>query len=299
MSSAQSDPRAIRETFIDSLRSTSAALVSLCKMLPAYNLKISDDSKIQHNFDYLQRFIKDQPSIFQRLHEALKWGKAHYEFPVGTEIPDIWTDRATGAFYHAPLIIVDYRNVQTRQNENDVGAVLLRKFTSPCKLPFTKAGMPDCYDDSYVDRYLNPSEKIHHRLESDYLDGCSEGLNEFLTPVAIETTEYPNDDGQPQTHTHFAHFFLPSTTELSLFGRAPEAEEIEQIWEYFICGPHSLEVCMKRIFCDPTGHPQDCWLRDGTPRGSTLRNYVMTDGGFYCADVHKDELYIAPACVIT
>lgn len=213
--------------------------------------------------------------ILQDLQRAVRAGTASSQFPVGTIIPDIWTDNAAGITYSMPHIVVDYREARLPNLEKHLGAFLLRQNALPVKFRFDKD--TNIFAESELRRWLNDDPE-------GYAAGCSVNLLEVVSSVII--------DGDTQVR-----FFPPLPEELHFdICNNPKLKYL--VWEYFRDTPTSIwEPCSKRVLCDPSGTAQTCWLR------SAYRGYVNfvwlanTDGSVYSDGV--DYTYACTsACVI-
>lgn len=213
--------------------------------------------------------------IFQDLQRAVRAGNASSQFPVGTIIPDIWTDNAAGIAYLIPHIVVDYREVTLAGHTKRLGATLLRQNALPVKFRFDK------------DTSIFAESELRYRLNDDtegYAAGCSANLLEVVSNVII--------DGDTQVR-----FFLPLPEELH-FDPYNNPKLKYLVWEYFRDAPASIgEPSHKRIFFDPSGTAQDCWLRSAT-RGFANRVWIARMAGSAYNDLAYGTCACAPACVI-
>ncbi len=213
--------------------------------------------------------------IFQNLQHAVRTGTARSQFPIGTIIPDIWTDNAAGIVYLMPHIVVDYREARLPNLEKHLGAFLLRQNALPVKFRFDKD--TNIFAESELRRWLNDDPE-------GYAAGCSANLLEVASNIITGSGT-------------LVRFFPPSLEELHLDPHDnPELENL--VWEYFRDTPTSIEgPCLKRIFLDPLGVAQCCWLRSAGCGAANYLWYASADGSANRSNVNC-VYACTSACVI-
>ncbi len=199
---------------------------------------------------------------FLGLRAAVRDGSARQRFPVGTVLPDHWTDIKTNETFDMPWRIVDYRDIRaTPDGELRPAAILLRVNTVAREIAFD-LNERCIYDGSSICTYM----------ATDYEQGCSAGIREAASSIWLP------EEGV------VANFFLPSPEELHSDVRG--ASRLEELtWEYF-CDAPTHRGCEKRTFCDVlTGHrARNVWLRSRYAAfsvcGVRTDGYVSTAGPF-------------------
>ncbi len=211
---------------------------------------------------------------FQKLQEALRYHCARTEFPVGTIIPDFWTDHNNWKVYSMPHIIVDYRKFQTVQYGERFGAVLLRRNAMPCTVVFSKTGR-SVFTDSDLRKWLN--------VGGDYAKGCSNSLICATADVVVDDLSL--------------RFFPPSAEEVHL--NPNQRLDLENlVWEYFRDTPtEACEHCPKRIFLDPSGVAISCWLRSANRTYAFNVRCISSSGSLGNYSAYSIS-HVVPACVV-
>ncbi len=175
-----------------------------------------------------------------RLRDAIRRGDAWERVPVGTIIPDTWTDIKTGKIYDMPLRIVHYGGRTVNDGEYRNTATLLRQYVLPQERIFDGKNTDYCI--TWIRDYL----------EGDYAQGCSKALSRVAVPGNITV-----NDGSLQ-----AKFFLPAPEELGVIIPGLNDGTWHPKWEYFRDTPESQDgYCEKRIFTTPDGSKRRVWLR--------------------------------------
>lgn len=219
--------------------------------------------------------------IFTQLQNAIDRG-AHWEkFPVGTILPDTWTDPETKGIYYMPLRIVDYRKVALPGGRKALGATLLRVNASPNDIVF----------DPYNNRFNHSQAKWH--LDGNYLTGCSAELRAAMATVVVDVT-YGDACDQACCQA-----FLPSPEELHVDVDKGYLEGAldHYSWEYFLDTPTDRhEPCEKRVFRTPNGKSKCVWTRS---RDTSDTVCLMTTNGNIYGEYPSRSYSILPACVIT
>lgn len=215
-------------------------------------------------------------SIFRQLQNAIDNGTYRERFPVGTILPDTWTDADSGVIYDMPLRIVDYREVTLANGKSTIGAILLRVNASPNSITF--APETPIYSRSYARAYLNTT----------YRDGCSAELLDVIVATSQENI-YEGEKDISQ-----GWMFLPTPEELHVNLEEHSDAEVDLLaWEYFRDTPtNPIEDCEKRVFRDPNGSAQGVWLRSRysssyvccvNPNGYVGSYYPSNSGGVLAA----------------
>lgn len=236
---------------------------------------------------------QDKPNIFHQLQNALDDGTYREKFPVGTILPDIWTDLTTGTTYDMPLRIVHYGEVTLTSGKKCLGATLQRVHASPNRIVFGRESKDFPYGNS---RYNISDANVYLNMddESSYLSGCSADLRNSVAEVVLSV---PAPNGSVDRVN--SKFFLPSPEELHYDIENLGQAQIDLLaWEYFRDTPTDMDTpCKKRIFRTPNGSAQFCLLR------SAYRGYVhfacgsATNGS--ASRLNADGAYsCAPVCVI-
>lgn len=332
MSSAQSDPRAVQRELLTYACGMSEYVLALLELLKSYDINISDDPQLLAIFHKIQQYIPVSPpknvensvqlpallqksaepqsqtlsaNLFRQLQLAVRSGTAAEEFPVGTEIPDVWTDVESGTTYYAPLIVVDYRELKTSLTQTRFCATLLRKYLTPNAVPFDISGYDPEYVDSWIHTLFNPTQRGESRWKPLYVRGCSQELIEVVSPVIIYTYECDRGIKRYLSRCLVDNFFIPDEIQLNFSHEqyAPK-DEISHTWQYFqderpyeFQTQLSREWYQRRVFCDCAGQPHDYWLRDHAWHTPGCRSYARKDGGTYFTEI-TDERHLLPACVI-
>lgn len=219
-------------------------------------------------------------SIFRQLQNAIDDGTYREQFPVGTILPDTWTDTDSGIIYDMPLRIVDYREVTLANGKSTVGAILLRVNASPNSITFASA--TSIYSRSYARAYLNAA----------YRDGCSAELLDVIVATSQESI-YEGEKDVSQ-----GWMFLPTPEELHVNLEEHSDAEVDDLlaWEYFRDTPtNPIEDCEKRGFRDPNGSAQSVWLR--SRYNSRFVRYMGPTGLVGLDDPSYDRGVLA-ACII-
>lgn len=218
------------------------------------------------------------------LKKALDNGTAQELFPVGTRIDDTWTDIGAVKTYPAPLIVADYREFNTLDEDENIkkrlGAVLIREDTLPGKWAF----------NDYRDRLLTYEDSsAASALANKYADGCSDELSRLATKFML------TENGivvMPVTH------FLPSVEELAIMtnpDRAYGPDDAWAAWELFRETPTvaGRDDCQKLACSSP--YYTRTTIRSGCYEGS-----AWAVG--HCGDPSKQDprltISFRPACII-
>ncbi len=259
--------------------------------------------------------IKD-PNRFELLQQAIRDGTAREKFPVGTIFHDTWTDTRCGTVYNMPLRIVHYGKIRISLSHADrpcLGAVLQRVHATPFVVPFDNRDSNYMYgsnrfDLSEIRQWLNSDQSAgcwwaaKHICDrpslfttdlNGYLQGCSAVLKEYLTESVL--VERSIDLGVIKK---LCRFFLPSAENLHIDVKDPEVELEDEAWDYYRDTPTDRQKpCSKRVFTDPLGTAQRCWL-SSADRGVSYGVWnTLTDGSTnYCSANTTNAC--APACVI-
>ncbi len=259
-------------------------------------------------------------SDFHTLRDAVRRGTAQSAFPVGTEIADTWEDTAAGKSYSMPWIVAHYGDVTLADGTVKAGVYLIRKNATPFALQFDAADSKNAsgynrHSASGVNKWLNSDADKNQwwaashsgdnapdiaSTKDGYMKGCSAALLDAAATVRINVSTNTVTDGGV-TDEIDCKFFLPSREQLHYVPGASNAAAagVEgEAWDYFktVASPTDSARPI-RVFKNPSGTAQSCWLRSAC-RGSA--NYVwivFTDGS-----VDGNYAYItyacAPACVI-
>ncbi len=325
--------RAVQCELLIYTRGMGECLLMLLNLMQSYDIDIGDDPQLLTTFRKIQQFIPVSPpkivenstqpaalaqksaesqpqtpsaNLFRQLQLAVRNGTAVEKFPIGTEIPDVWTDVKSGTIYDAPLIVVDYRELKTSLTQTQFCATLLRKYLAPDAVPFDISSYDPEYADSWINTRFNPTQRGESRWAPLYVRGCSRELMEVISPVIIYT--YERDRGVKQHYLSrylVDNFFIPDEIQLN-FSREPyDAKgEISHTWQYFQDElPYEFQTQpwrewhQKRVFCDHTGQPHDYWLRDHARHTLRCRSYACQDGSTYFTKI-TDKRHLLPACVV-
>lgn len=185
-------------------------------------------------------------TCLERLRKSLSYGAAK-EFPLGTEIPDVWRD-PFGEVHDNPLVVMQYRAELCADGIYHFGVELARKFVIPTTLPFSQNG-GNRFSKSEVDVWLNNDA-------GGYLMGCSDELGGILadqTPVRLRIPI-----GKRFKNVIYdvcdCYAYLPSGANVyPAWGvddtQAPDGE----LWEYY----RKWNPAFQTLFGDRCS----CWLR--------------------------------------
>lgn len=225
-------------------------------------------------------------SVFQRLQATLDDGTYREKFPVGTILPDAWTDVVTGKTYDMPLRVVHYGEVATvYPSYKTLGATLLRCLATPREMVFSKPSIEFPFGSN---RYA--SSDVDAYLRGDYMWGCSHSLRRALIPNVYNIPDYESHNEIP-----IKGFFLPSREQLHICTN--DAIDVDQVaWEYFLDTPTApLTGCKKRTFVTPDGHAQYVWLR--SYYASSFVHYLRPNGSVNIG-YPSDSCGVLPACIV-
>lgn len=265
-------------------------------------------------------------SDFHTLRDAVRRGTAESAFPVGTEIADTWEDTAAGKSYSMPLVVAHYGDVVLADGTVKAGVYLVRKNAMPFTLQFDapeKSGAPSNRNTYGYNRYSQSG--IHQWLNSDadknqwwtsqntydnapdiastkdgYMKGCSAALLDAIADVKINVSANTATDSGVTDEIN-CKFFLPSREQLHFIPGASNAAAagVEgEAWDYFktVASPTDSARPI-RVFKNPSGTAQYCWLRSAY-RGLAYYVWVAyTDGSVYY-NLANYAYACAPACVI-
>ena len=262
-------------TLLNIAASNGRSFLGLCKVLhnQGVDLASSIESSIPRTCYELQMLLSAHPLL--ELKQAMNDGTAQKEFPIGTIIPDIWTEFRTKIAYPMPLIVVGYRKIKLANLKERFGAILLRQKASPYKAGF---GNNSGFRNSVHRLWHN------HASAGDYISGCSADLLRVVAEVIVAGTS--------------VKFFPPSLEELHLDPyNNPQLEEL--VWEYFRDTPTDpREPCPRRVFLDPWGSARTCWLRDCSAELYRIQWCIDSNGSATDQDAtHSQNCIIA--CAVT
>lgn len=259
-------------------------------------------------------------SDFHTLRDAVRRGTAESAFPVGTEIADTWEDTAAGKSYSMPLVVAHYGDVVLADGTVKAGVYLVRKNATPFAMQF------DAADSKHSNGYNRYSASgIHKWLNSDadknqwwsashsgdnapdiastkdgYMKGCSAALLDAIAEVKINVSTNTVTDGGVTDEIN-CKFFLPSREQLHFVPGASNAAAagVEgEAWDYFktVASPTDSARPI-RVFKNPSGTAQPCWLRSAY-RGFACNVWgAATDGSAYYLIAYAASA-CAPACVL-
>lgn len=260
-------------------------------------------------------------SIFDELQFAVhRSAHPHEHFPIGTIIPDTWTDTTINERYDMPFVVASYRKFEGVDDlVTRLGVVLLRQIATPFLVQFDAPEVDRNLRDSRhlygynrywysnIRQWLNSRDaagswwrKQHDcdappeiaQSKDGYLRGCTEELLKVVTPVILQVPHTDNIwRGTPDLIG--ASFFLPSVGEL---GFSFIDNGFDAPWRYF--GPHDDELNQsRRFFRDPSGVVQTCLTRSAY-HNTTDGVFVATTDGFVSYSHACTTGACAPACVI-
>lgn len=259
-------------------------------------------------------------SDFHTLRDAVRRGTAQSAFPVGTEIADTWEDTAAGKSYSMPWIVAHYGDVTLADGTVKAGVYLTRKNATPFALQFDAADSKNAsgynrYSASGVNKWLNSDADKNQwwaashsgdnapdiaSTKDGYMKGCSAALLDAVATVRINVSTNTVTDGGV-TDEIDCKFFLPSREQLHYVPGASNAAAagVEgEAWDYFktVASPTDSARPI-RVFKNPSGTAQYCWLRSAFRGNANSVWIVITDGSvnFYSANYTRA---CAPACVI-
>lgn len=222
--------------------------------------------------------MSNSQSELLSLKAALRSENAPIFFPVGTTIPDTWTDVYTNHTHQAPFVIVSYQKLDLPSGKTCFGAILLRKYTSPFRVKYGDSRLRH----SALLEWANSDNCINQIGRHGYLTGCSTELLQITTPVILKP------DTQKDVNDAF-RFFPPSLGELDL--AEPGIRSREKPWNYFKNPQH------RPIFKDLTGQAQDCWLRS-TKRGGATHVWTVSPHGSAILHNTTTENFCVFACAV-
>lgn len=231
---------------------------------------------------------KENP--FHELKESLK-GNPQNDFPLGTEIPDIWTDEF-GAMHNNPFIVMQYREQLFADGRTRFGVELSRKYVDSQKRQFS-ALHSNHYITSDIAQYLSTQS-------GGYISGCSSALVDVLADQSMPRLTIPVRQRFKRTiyDNHDCFFYLPSGSNLfpDWTSRQHWSEKDQQtvtripdgtLWAYF---REKLP-----IFLDFLGHPQNCFLRSNDHVNKS-RVWTVGHNGYDYLKHADEQSCLAPVC---
>ena len=265
-------------------------------------------------------------SDFHTLRDAVRRGTAESAFPIGTEIADTWEDTAAGKSYDMPWIVDHYGDVTLADGTVTAGAFLVRKNATPFTMQFDakeQSGAPsdrsrygyNRYSQSGIDQWLNSDADKNQWWASQnaydvapdiastkdgYMKGCSAALLDAIAEVRINVSTNTVTDGGVTDEIN-RKFFLPAREQLHFIPGASNAAAagVEgEAWNYFktVASPTDSARPI-RVFKNPSGTAQSCWLRSAY-RGYSGSVWVVSSDGSVYYDAANIAYACAPACVI-
>lgn len=259
-------------------------------------------------------------SDFHTLRDAVRRGTAQSAFPVGTEIADTWEDTAAGKSYSMPWIVAHYGDVTLADGTVKAGVYLIRKNATPFALQFDAADSKNAsgynrYSASGVNKWLNSDADKNQwwaashsgdnapdiaSTKDGYMKGCSAALLDAVATVRINVSTNTVTDGGV-TDEIDCKFFLPSREQLHYVPGASNAAAagVEgEAWDYFktVASPTDSARPI-RVFKNPSGTAQACWLRSASRGNANYVWCVNTDGSVNYYGAYYTYA-CAPACVI-
>lgn len=259
-------------------------------------------------------------SDFHTLRDAVRRGTAQSAFPVGTEIADTWEDTAAGKSYSMPWIVAHYGDVTLADGTVKAGVYLIRKNATPFALQFDAADSKNAsgynrHSASGVNKWLNSDADKNQwwaashsgdnapdiaSTKDGYMKGCSAALLDAVATVRINVSTNTVTDGGV-TDEIDCKFFLPSREQLHYVPGASNAAAagVEgEAWDYFktVASPTDSARPI-RVFKNPSGTAQLCWLRSAYRGYANGVWYGDTDGSVG-NDYANITYACAPACVI-
>lgn len=265
-------------------------------------------------------------SDFHTLRDAVRRGTAQSAFPVGTEIPDTWEDTASGKSYSMPLVVAHYGDVTLADGTVKAGVYLVRKNATPFAVQFDakeKSGSGsdrqnygyNRYSQSGIQQWLNSDADKGNWWNSQnqydnapdiastkdgYMKGCSAALLDAIANVRVNVSTNTVTDGGVTDEIE-CKFFLPSREQLHFTPGASNAAAagIEgEAWEYFKTKASPDDGARPvRVFKNPSGSAQYCWLRSAH-RGAAYYEWLAATDGSALNYAANNALACAPACVI-
>lgn len=293
--------------------SNSKAFLQSCELLYKQGYDVAQDPDIMQVIQQLQSFtpqynlfscpVPAKENPFRKLQLAVRAGKVGSEFPIGTRIPDTWTDTINRITYQMPLIVVDYRLVETMEGDLRAAAILMREHASPVALQFDQAeqrGATDArtlhgynrFAQSALLQYLNSNKKKGLWWEAQspcdqpaadvftkdgYLCGCSPELLEVVKPIRLKIPYRRYIDNIN------VRFFIPSGANLGVSDENFDGKAKLAVWKYFQdCLRSGHGRCEERVFRSPNdGIPREFWLSDAYYATDTAVWTLTTTGGVY------------------
>lgn len=259
-------------------------------------------------------------SDFHTLRDAVRRGTAQSAFPVGTEIADTWEDTAAGKSYSMPWIVAHYGDVTLADGTVKAGVYLIRKNATPFALQFDAADSKNAsgynrHSASGVNKWLNSDADKNQwwaashsgdnapdiaSTKDGYMKGCSAALLDAAATVRINVSTNTVTDGGV-TDEIDCKFFLPSREQLHYVPGASNAAAagVEgEAWDYFktVASPTDSARPI-RVFKNPSGTAQYCWLRSAY-RGYANSVWLVSTDGSVTGNYANFTAACAPACVI-
>lgn len=190
-----------------------------------------------------------EPNSLGDLKAQLEAGTAAANFPIGTEIEDIWNGSSN------PLIVGTY---QTINGKSAVG--LVRKFVAPNEQQF---GNSATYTTSTIFTYL----------QGDYLNKCSDELKSVISESTVNyMAAYTGSLDQAKGKWHLL-------SGVEVYGTKNAGEG--QAWEYWeqkagVSAPTD-HYCDGRVGYDASGKSVRYWLRSIYDKSDSSRVWTITD----------------------
>lgn len=282
------------DIFIDTLnRIGKGTLKGDPKLLELYRklqnvLEVANSSAVPNGNDvFKNNAVLDSNAVvdvFQQLRIKIAQGKVRWEFPVGTLLPDIWTDPETGIQYRMPHRVMSHQIVQLADGRKTLGTILCRANTLPKERKF---GEEDhTFAGSSLWKYLNLD------TTDGYLAGCSKELRDAMAEVEI------GDSCGADSYRARCKVFVPTLDEVGVtYNGVIYGSEIDHYgWQYFHRTPmHWGEKCERRVFRDLKGRPQFVMLRSISRRTSV--GCMDIEGGVRDAN-RREMLAVLPVSVV-
>ena len=279
---------------------------------------------IQDSFNVSMEYQSDFHILKKLLQTDVEAAKAR--FPVGTKIPDTWTDPEVGTVYQMPFIVAHYGDCELLDGTTKKGAYLIRENVLPFSLQFDakESNNPDSYRRDYgnsryihsnIHQWLNAKkpkgawfQKQHQwdtppdyaNSRSGYMSGCTPALLDAISEVNVSHHAASADGGVIDKVR--GNFFLPSLENLNFVvgggSDKPNKGAEGEVWEYYkaIGYPTDGNSSM-RIFKTPSGSISYLWLRS-VCRSYSYNVHLVYSGGSRTCSYAYISYAVAPACFI-
>lgn len=228
---------------------------------------------------FIARTAAIEPGSLDDLKQHLSNGTAEVNFPIGTEIPDVYNSNSN------PLIVAQYLNSSNNSSYGGAeGVVLVRKYVDPISQEFNP-GRNAVYSPSTIKTFL----------DTTYLNNCSDSIK-----FNIDNINIPYYNGSTMT-TVSSKWFLMSAYEMCNQGKMGAQGYEGIMWDYWkqktgLTSPDAMYSAKSgRIVRGLNGSAQSYWLRSWF---SSEGPCAMSSSGDVATGYSSYTYGVLPACFI-